>query len=415
MVRRRIAIVGAGISGLVTAYLLQRQHEVTVFEANDYIGGHTNTVDVEGPDGHQAIDTGFIVFNPESYPNFVQLLRRLDVGSQKTSMTFSVSSDRSGLEYGGGGLQRMFAQRRNLLRPAFHRMLLEIRRFYREAPELLQGDDSSTTIGEYVERKGFSRDFVEDHLMPFGAAIWSASTQDMYAFPARFFVEFFANHGFLRLQKPEWRVVSGGSRQYIGPLTSSFRDRIRSSTPVHRVTRTEHGVDIETRAGIEHFDEVVLAVHSDLALRLLSDPTPAETEILSAMGYQENKVLLHTDITRLPATRRAWSSWNYRIPKQTADQVTVTYNMNMLQGLQTAETYCVTLNECAAINPTQVLREFTYHHPRYTLEFVAAQKRHDDISGVRRTHYCGACWGYGFHEDGVVSALQVARQFGETL
>jgi len=209
--RRRVAIVGAGISGLVTAHLLQRQHDITVFEANDYIGGHTHTVDVDGPDGQHAIDTGFIVFNPQSYPNFVQLLQILGVPSQKTSMSFSVSSERSGLEYGGGGLQRMFAQRRNLLRPAFHRMLLDIRRFYREAAELLQGDEDSTTIAEYVERQGFSRGFVEDHLIPFGAAIWSASTQDMYEFPARFFVQFFSNHGFLRLQKPEWRVISGGS------------------------------------------------------------------------------------------------------------------------------------------------------------------------------------------------------------
>lgn len=413
--RRRVAIVGAGISGLVTAHLLQRQHDITVFEANDYIGGHTHTVDVDGPDGQHAIDTGFIVFNPQSYPNFVQLLQILGVPSQKTSMSFSVSSERSGLEYGGGGLQRMFAQRRNLLRPAFHRMLLDIRRFYREAAELLQGDEDSTTIAEYVERQGFSRGFVEDHLIPFGAAIWSASTQDMYEFPARFFVQFFSNHGFLRLQKPEWRVISGGSRQYIEPLTASFRDRVRLRTPVLAVTRHEQGVEIKTADRVEPFDEVVLAVHSDLALQLLADPSAQETEILSAMEYQENQVLLHTDISRLPRLRRAWSCWNYRVPAQVAEQVTVTYNMNMLQGLNTAETYCVTLNDCGDVDPRRIVQEFTYHHPRYTVEFVAAQNRHAEISGVSRTHYCGACWGYGFHEDGVVSALQVARHFGEAL
>lgn len=413
--RRRVAIVGAGISGLVTAHLLQRQHDITVFEANDYIGGHTHTVDVDGPDGQHAIDTGFIVFNPQSYPNFVQLLQILGVPSQKTSMSFSVSSERSGLEYGGGGLQRMFAQRRNLLRPAFHRMLLDIRRFYREAAELLQGDEDSTTIAEYVERQGFSRGFVEDHLIPFGAAIWSASTQDMYEFPARFFVQFFSNHGFLRLQKPEWRVISGGSRQYIEPLTASFRDRVRLRTPVLAVTRHEQGVEIKTADRVEPFDEVVLAVHSDLALQLLADPSAQETEILSAMEYQENQVLLHTDISRLPRSRRAWSSWNYRVPAQVAEQVTVTYNMNMLQGLNTAETYCVTLNDCGDVDPRRMVQEFTYHHPRYTVDFVAAQNRHAEISGVSRTHYCGACWGYGFHEDGVVSALQVARHFGEAL
>ncbi len=415
--KRRIAIIGAGISGLVSAFLLQRRHDITLFEAADYAGGHTNTVDVHGPDGNHAIDTGFIVFNPESYPNFVRLLEQLQVESQKTSMTFSVSSARSGLEYGGGGLQRIFAQRRNLLRPAFHRMLVEIRRFYREAPELLEGDgQQSTTIGEYVERKGFSRMFIEEHLIPFGAAIWSASTQDMYDFPARFFVQFFANHGFLRLQKPEWRVVTGGSRQYVAPLTSSFRQRLRLNTPVKQILRRADGVDVLTADGqSESFDDVVLAVHSDVALRLLGDPTAEEQSILSAMGYQENRVLLHTDISALPRSRRAWSSWNYRVPAQVAEQVTVTYNMNMLQGLQTAETYCVTLNDCDTVDPDRVLRAFTYHHPRYTLDFIAAQNRHGQISGVARTHYCGACWGYGFHEDGVVSALRVARHFGEQL
>lgn len=414
---RSVAVVGSGISGLVAAYLLNRRHNVTVFEAADYIGGHTNTVDVGGPDGRHAVDTGFIVFNPQSYPNFVRLLAELGVPSQKTSMTFSVSSERSGLEYGGGGLQRMFAQRRNLVRPGFLRMLLEIRRFYREAPELLQdGGDDATTLGEYVDRKGFSRPFIEDHLVPFGAAIWSASTHDMYAFPARFFVQFFANHGFLRLQKPEWRVIRGGSRQYIAPLTAGFRDRIRLATPVRHVRRRAEGVELCTAAGETLiYDDVVLAVHSDQALRLLADPSLAETSVLSAMGYARNHVLLHTDTSQLPRSRRAWSSWNYRVPRQPADSVTVTYNMNMLQNLAAAETYCVTLNGDAGIEAGKVLREFTYEHPRYTLDFVAAQKRHDEISGTGRTHFCGACWGHGFHEDGVVSAQRVARHFGEEL
>jgi len=414
---RSIAVVGSGISGLVAAYLLNRRHNVTVFEAADYIGGHTNTVDVDGPDGRHAVDTGFIVFNPQSYPNFVCLLAELGVPSQKTSMTFSVSSERSGLEYGGGGLQRMFAQRRNLVRPGFLRMLLEIRRFYRDAPELLQdGGDDATTLGEYVDRKGFSRAFIEDHLVPFGAAIWSASTDDMYAFPARFFVQFFANHGFLRLQKPEWRVIRGGSRQYIAPLTAAFRDRIRLATPVRHVRRHTEGVELCTAAGETLvYDDVVLAVHPDQALRLLADPTLAETSVLSAMGYARNHVLLHTDTSQLPRSRRAWSSWNYRVPRQPADSVTVTYNMNMLQNLAAAETYCVTLNGGVGIEAGKVLRDFTYEHPRYTLDFVAAQKRHDEISGTGRTHFCGAGWGYGFHEDGVVSAQRVARHFGAEL
>lgn len=415
--RRRIAIVGTGISGLVSAYLLNRRHDITVFEAADYLGGHTNTIDVEAPDGTHSVDTGFIVFNPTSYPNFVRLLQQLGVASQKTSMTFSVSSERSGLEYGGGGLQRMFAQRRNVVRPGFLRMLLEIRRFYREAPELLGGGgDEATTLGDYVRRKGYSRAFVEDHIVPFGAAIWSASTHDMYDFPARFFVEFFANHGFLRLQKPEWRVIEGGSRQYVGPLTEAFRHKVRLSTAVQHVRRHAEGVELRTATGeTQQFDDVVLAVHSDQALRLLADPTEAETTVLSAMGYARNHALLHTDTSQLPQARRAWSSWNYRVPRQHSDTVTVTYNMNMLQGLGASDTYCVTLNGGNRVDSRRVVREFNYEHPRYTLDFVAAQGRHGDISGHRGTHYCGACWGYGFHEDGVVSALRVASHFGEQL
>ena len=413
--RRRIAIVGSGIAGLTAARLLHRRHDITLFEAGDRLGGHTHTVDVEGRDGPHAVDTGFIVFNPTSYPNFGYLLDELGVASRKTSMSFSVASERSGLEYGAGGLQRLFAQRRNLVRPAFHRMLLDVRRFYRDAGELLQGDDD-ITLGDYVERRGYSRMFVEEHLVPFGAAIWSASTQDMYAFPARFFVQFFANHGFLNLRKPEWRVIRGGSRQYIAPLVAPFVDRIRLATPVQSVRRHPDGVEV-TPAGAapERFDDVVLAVHTDQALGLLADPSAAEREILGAMGYQENHVLLHTDTSALPRRRAAWASWNYRIPAAESDRVTVTYDMNLLQDLRAADTWCVTLNGGDHVDPAAVHRELIYHHPRYTLAYVAAQRRRAEICGVQRTHFCGAGWGYGFHEDGVVSALEVTRRFGEDL
>lgn len=414
--RRKIAIVGSGISGLTAAYLLQRRHDVTVFEAADYIGGHTNTVRVEVDSGAWDVDTGFIVHNPHSYPNFVRLLQQLGVASLETDMSFSVKSLRSGLEYGAGGLNRIFAQRRNALRPAFYRMLADVLRFYRESPELLEaGGDDNTTLGEYLSRKKFSRSFIEDHLIPFGAAIWSASADDMYAFPARFFVQFFRNHGFLTTRKPAWRVIEGGSQQYVAKMTESFRDSIHLQTPVQSIRRLDDGVEILTPRSStpERFDEVVLALHSDQALRLLADPSPAESDVLGKLGYQQNEVVLHTDETVLPRRRRAWASWNYHVPVQARDMVAVTYNMNMLQGLAAPETFCVTLNGVEAIDESRVLKQITYHHPRFTLDSIGAQRRREEICGLRHTHYCGAYWGYGFHEDGVVSALNVTARFGE--
>jgi uncharacterized protein len=414
--RKRIAIVGTGIAGLTAAYLLRRRHDVTVFEAADYVGGHTNTVGVDLDRGHWDVDTGFIVHNPKAYPNFVALLQQLGVSSAPTEMSFSVKSLRSGLEYGASGLRRLFAQKRNALRPSFYRMLLDVRRFYREAPELLEaGGDDSTTLGEYLERKRFSRPFIEDHLIPYGAAIWSASADDMYAFPARFFAHFFHNHGFLSTQKPAWRVIKGGSQRYVEKLIEPFRHDIRLRTPVKSIRRDEEGVRITTANGSspELFDEVILALHSDQALRLLSDPSSQETDVLGKLGYQENQVLLHTDEKVLPKRRDAWASWNYHVPAEKQSRVSVTYNMNLLQSLQAPETFCVTLNGVEAIDEERVLKEITYHHPRYTLDSITAQRRRAQICGVRHTHYCGAYWGYGFHEDGVVSALEVTRRFGE--
>lgn len=414
--RQRLAIVGTGIAGMATAHLLHRHHDLTIFEANDYAGGHTHTIPVERDGGVHPVDTGFIVFNPDNYPNFVRLLGQLGVGSQPTDMSFSVKSARTGLEYGGADLRRVFAQPSNLLRPSFHRMLLDIRRFYREAPELLDGGDDTLTLGAYLDSKGFSRAFVEDHLIPFGAAIWSASPDDMYGFPARHFVQFFANHGFLSLRKPAWRVVQGGSWSYARALVAPFRDRIRLSTPVRTVRRFADRAEVELADGTsEPFDGVVLACHSDQAMGLLSDATALERQVLGPMEYQENRVLLHTDDTVLPRRRAAWASWNYHIPATETDRVSITYNMNLLQGLQSPETFCVTLNGQDEIDPSRVIREITYHHPRYTVDSVSAQKRHAEINGVNRTYYCGAYWGYGFHEDGVRSALAVTRLFGQSL
>jgi predicted NAD/FAD-binding protein len=295
-------------------------------------------------------------------------------------------------------------------------MLLDVLRFYREAPELLEvGGDDSTTLGEYLETKKFSRSFIEDHLIPYGAAIWSASADDMYAFPARFFAHFFHNHGFLSTEKPAWRVIEGGSQRYVERLIELFRHDIRLRTPVASIGRDEDGVRIMTANGAspERFDDVVLALHSDQALRLLSDPSPQEADVLGKLGYQENDVVLHTDDRVLPKRRDAWASWNYHVPAKKQDRVSVTYNMNLLQSLKAPETFCVTLNGVEAIDEGRVLKEITYHHPRYTLDSITAQRRRAEICGVRNTHYCGAYWGYGFHEDGVVSALEVTRRFGE--
>ncbi|MFH1568885.1 MAG: FAD-dependent oxidoreductase [Gemmatimonadota bacterium] len=414
--RQRLAVVGTGIAGMLAARLLHAHHDLTVFEANDYVGGHTNTIPVEQGGVVYPVDTGFIVYNPENYPSFVRLLEQLGVASQPTDMSFSVKSLRTGLEYGGADLRRLFAQPSNLLRPSFHRMLLDIRRFHREAPALLAGTEQGLTLGDYLARQGFSRAFVEDHLIPFGAAIWSAAPDDMLAFPARHFVQFFENHGFLRRRRPQWRVVRGGSATYARALVAPFRDRIHLSTPVRAVRRFPDRAEVELAGGaVQSFDGVILACHSDQALRLLADPRPPEREILGPMEYQENRVLLHTDDRVLPRRRAAWASWNYLIPARPASRVSITYNMNLLQGLDSPETFCVTLNGQEAVDERRVIRELVYHHPRYTVASVAAQARHGQINGVHRTYYCGAYWGYGFHEDGVRSALAVTRLFGQEL
>lgn len=409
----RIAIVGAGISGLVAGHLLSREHQVVLFEAADYIGGHTNTVDVEIGERSWAVDTGFIVFNTRTYPNFIRLLERLGVASKPTEMSFSVKCERSGLEYNGTSLNGVFAQRRNLVRPAFHRMLRDILRFYRGARELLDDGDERLTLGEYLRTRQYSRAFIDWHIVPMGAAVWSADPVALLEFPARTFARFFDNHGFLQLSdRPPWRVVCGGSRSYVAPLTRPYRDQIRLRTPVRAIRREPRRVVVVTDAGAEIFDHVVLATHSDQSLALLADPSEREREILGAIGYQRNEAVLHTDDSVLPRRRRAWAAWNYHLLDRAGGPVAVTYNMNILQGLDAPAPFCVTLNHDAAIDPGRVLRRFVYHHPVFTPRAIAAQRRHAEISGVNRTHYCGAYWRHGFHEDGVRSALAVGSYFG---
>lgn len=406
----KLAIIGSGISGLTAAYRLQQWFDVTVFEAADYIGGHTNTVDVQIDNERHAIDTGFIVFNDWTYPNFIKLLTELGVESQPTSMSFSVRDDRTDLEYNGESLNSLFAQRRNLLRPRFFRMVGDILRFNRQANRLLTECDSQMTVGEFLERFRYSREFANHYLLPMGAAIWSCPMGTFAEFPIHFIIEFYRNHGLLSITKrPTWRSILGGSRSYIGPITKGFRGRIRVNTPIQSVARSDDSVEIVPRGGEpERFDHVIFACHSDQALRILgADATRNEREVLSHFPYNRNTAVLHTDVSLLPQRRLVWASWNYLIRLKAPTAATVTYNMNILQRIQSRHTFCVTLNDESAIDPNRILRRFEYHHPVFTVHRSSAQRRHSELIDVNRTSYCGAYWGNGFHEDGVVSALRV--------
>lgn len=416
----RIAIIGTGISGLTAAYLLHRKHELTLYEASDYIGGHTNTLDVELEGKSYAVDTGFIVFNDWTYPNFIKLMAQLDVAHQPSSMSFSVHCEQSGYEYNGHNLNTLFAQRRNLLKPAHYLMIRDILRFNKAAKALLlrpPADLVSLTLMQFVHELGLGRKFIDHYLIPMGAAIWSASRESMMHFPALFFVRFFENHGFLNVDdRPVWRVIQGGSRAYIAPLTKGFADCIQLNTPIRQVRRFADRVELETVAdAIATFDEVIFACHADQSLALLAEPTSQEREILGALPYQPNQAILHTDESVMPKRKLAWAAWNYHILNQTDGRVAVTYNMNILQNLDCQQQFCVTLNHSAAIDPSKILRTIPYHHPIFLPAGIEAQQRYPEIGGHNRSHFCGAYWFSGFHEDGVRSGLRVAEHFGEQL
>lgn len=409
----RIAIIGTGIAGLSAAHRLHQAglRDLTLFEAGAHVGGHTATVDVEVGGRRYAVDTGFIVYNELTYPRFTALLAELGVASRPTTMSFGVRDDASGVEYAATDLSSVFAQRRNLTSPRHWRMLAEILRFNRVARELLATTDDTTTLDQYLTRRGFSTTFRDRFIAPMGAAIWSAPPGELGAFPARYFVEFFANHRFLDLtRRPVWRTIVGGSRRYVAPLTRPFADRIRLRTSVERVWRRGDAVELATAAGgVERFDRVVLACHTDQAMRLLADPTPVEREVVGAMAYRPNDVVLHTDTSLLPRSRRAWAAWNYHLGRDPTRAATVTYDMNLLQGLDAPVRFCVTLNEAAAIDPARVLARFTYDHPVYTVATRRAQARWAEVCPPGgRTVYAGAAWFYGFHEDGVRSGYRAA-------
>ncbi len=410
--RESVAIIGTGIAGLVCAHKLHREFNLTIFEANDYIGGHTHTVDVEWAGEQHAIDTGFIVFNEHNYPNFTALLDELGVDSQPSDMSFSVKCDRTGLEYNGTSLNTLFAQRSNLFRPRFYGMISDILRFGREAPRLLRSNDFTTTVETYVRDHGYTDAFVEHYLVPIGSSIWSCPAEAFRAFPIRFVVEFFHNHMMLQVaDRPQWRVVRGGSRQYVELIIRPFQDRIRLNTPVTRVRRLPEGVLVVTgRDEAEVFDHVIFACHSNQALALLDDPSPLERDVLRAMPYQPNEVTLHTDTSVLPRRKRAWAAWNYHLHADADVAVPITYNTNILQSLRSKHTFCVTLNGADHIKRDTVIDRFEYDHPVYTVEGVRARRMHEHLICNNQTSFCGAYWGYGFHEDGVNSALAVCAQ-----
>jgi uncharacterized protein len=425
-VMMRIAIVGGGVSGLTAAYLLHPDHEITVFEAGDRLGGHAHTVRVDTTDETHHLDMGFIVFNDRNYPNFERLLARLGVPSQASEMSFGVSDGRGSFEYASHSLNGVFANRAHLLNISFLRMLAEIPRFQRAATELLRRGDERISLRAWLHEQRFSSSFVDRLIVPQASAVWSADPRQLWSFPALFLARFFDNHGMLGLRgRPRWRTIVGGSERYVEALASGFWDRVRLRSPVRSLTRRGDGVTVTLDADETlSFDHVVVATHADQALAMLADATWTEREILEAIPYQENEAILHTDRSLLPVRPAAWASWNYHLDERherdeghEGDARTrVTYHLNRLQRLPGEQHFCVTLNLAERVDPRLIIERIGYAHPVYTPEGARAQRRVAEISGPGgRTHFCGAYWGWGFHEDGVSSALRVAESFGVRL
>ena len=417
---QKVAVIGGGVAGIVAAYLLQEKHQVTLFEKNRYLGGHTNTIEIEdGPDAGLAVDTGFIVLNDKTYPLFHRFLERLDIATRKTEMSFGFQCLQSGLVYAGTNLSGLFALRRNLVSLAFFRFLMEIGRFGSQArADLRRGGVPQVTLGEYLQQGRYSRAMIEDYLLPMAAAIWSTPALQVTDFPAHAFLNFFSNHGLLSLQdRPEWQTVAGGSHAYVKAFRRDFTGEIRLSAGIRQVVRNQDGVQVQLADGeTRRFDQVVIAGHADQALALLGDPSEEEQRLLGAWTYQRNHTVLHTDASLLPARKAAWAAWNFTRESAGEERpVFVTYYMNRLQGLQAAKDYCVTLNRHEAFRPETVIAEFDYHHPQYDFAALASQAQLPELNGRRRTWFCGSYFGYGFHEDAVRSAVAVGTDFGAAL
>ena len=419
LTKPRVAIVGSGIAGLTAAYRLQNDVDVTVFEQNDWIGGHTHTVDVTLDGQTYAVDTGFIVFNEWTYPRFLNLLSELNLAHQDTDMSFSVMSETTGIEYAGTNLSTLFAQRRRLLSPSYYRFLRDIMRFNRTAIDDLanQRISASVTLHDYLRKLSLCDLFHSHYLLPMAAAIWSSDLKDVNQMPALFFIRFFKNHGLLSVtDRPQWYTLPGGSRSYIAPLTASFRERIRLETPVKSVRNTSQGVEIVTAVGVEKYDAVVLASHSDQSLALLDKSERAIRTILQGIPYADNEVVLHTDRSQMPANRRAWASWNYQIQRNPDGLgAVVTYDMNRLQNLDGPHQFFVTLNNTKHIKPESILGCWTYAHPQFGPDSLQVQSGIDRVNSTSRITIAGAWCRNGFHEDGVVSGEKAAEAIKTTL
>ncbi len=405
----KVAIVGTGISGLAAAHHLRDKADLTLFEASHKPGGHANTVIAESERGFESVDTGFIVYNDRNYPEFTRLLEELEVASKPSSMSFSVS-DRD-FEYTGRTLNGLFAKRSNLVNPKFLRMLAEFPRFQRRLKELADKGDGGPSLAEFLEGEKFSDDLRDRVVVPLVSAVWSADPEQMWTFPVGFLARFLDNHGLLSLRdRPQWRTVEGGSWSYVDALTEPMRDRIRTDSPVEGIRRNEDHVEVVVKGKpAESFDQVVIATHSDQALRMLDDPTREEKEVLGGIAYQPNEAVLHSDESLMPKRKAAWASWNYHLLDEPTGATALTYDMNRLQSLGCKRQFCVTLNLTDRIDPAKIIEVIQYEHPVFTPDAIASQDRWAEISGVGRTHFCGAYWQNGFHEDGAFTGLRAAK------
>ena len=411
----KIAIIGSGISGLTSAYILNKKHDITIYEKNDYIGGHTHTHKIPENNTTFNVDSGFIVYNENTYPNFIRLLDLLNVERQHSNMGFSVKTSYKDFEYSGNSIGSIFAKKSNMFNPYFLNMLKSILRFNKVSIKDLDKIDASTSLIEYLKSKRFSSYFIKYYIVPMAAAIWSTSPKMILKMPALFFIKFFNNHGLLQVKnRPQWWVIKNGSKQYVKKIINQFNGTINLNTPVIKVSRNENQVIIKTKTNSDVFDAVIFATHSDQSLRLLQDYSDDEKNILSKIKYQKNTALIHTDTSILPKRKNAWSSWNYLL-NEDDDTVTLTYNMNILQSLNASKTYCVTINDCDLVDKDKIIKKINYEHPLFTKDTIESQNNKNLINGVNNTYFCGAYWGNGFHEDGVNSALDVCKHFGMEL